>query len=205
MEEKMKLEQANRDKACEQLSSEGRKHFDLIEFDANETLVTEIRKDPIGLFMIFLTGGLVLLVLLVVAIIVSSADLNTTLNATSANGSKGIIVMGLFILMLGTLVGTYIGAFIYRSNVIYVTSEKIAQVVYTSLFHRKISQLSIGDVQDVTVSQNGILAHIFKYGTLVVETSGEQANYSFSFVPEPYPMSKAIVSAHEENLKLYGN
>jgi len=205
MEEKQRLERANRDKACEQLSTEGRKHFELIEFDANEKLVTEIRKDPVGLFFIILTGAFIAGVLLLATVAISSADLNSLFSTSGADSYKGILVLVMFMLMLLTGVGTFIGAFLYKSNVIYVTSEKIAQVVYTSLFRRKISQLSIGDVQDVTVSQNGVLAHLFKYGTLVVETSGEQQNYNFSYVPEPYFISKAIVGAHEENLKLYGN
>ena len=205
MEEKRQLEEANRAAACERLSPEGRKHFDLIEFDANEKLVTEIRKDPVGLFFIILTGTFIGTVLLIVMAVVAGSDLNSLFETSNANGAKAILTFVFFLLIILTGIGTFIGAWLYKSNVIYVTSEKIAQVVYTSLFHRKISQLSIGDVQDVTVSQNGILAHIFKYGTLVVETSGEQQNYNFSFVPEPYPVSKDIVGAHEENLKLYGN
>ena len=86
-----------------------------------------------------------------------------------------------------------------------VTSDKIAQVLYRTIFDRKISQLSIGDVQDVTVTQRGVLARMFNYGTIVIETAGEQQNYTFTFVPDPYMCGKAIVGAHEENLKQYGN
>ena len=86
-----------------------------------------------------------------------------------------------------------------------VTSEKLAQLLNPSLFNRKISQLSIGDVQDVSVHQNGIFPHIFDYGTVVIETAGEQQNYTFTFAPEPYKCAQAMVNAHEENLKLYGN
>ena len=106
---------------------------------------------------------------------------------------------------LGGLVVTTISAILYVNNVILVTTEKIAQILYFSLFNRKISQLSIGDVQDVSVSQNGIFPHLFNYGTLVIETAGEQQNYTFTFVPKPYQSSQAVVGAHEENLKLYGN
>ncbi|MCA9344118.1 PH domain-containing protein, partial [Candidatus Saccharibacteria bacterium] len=72
-------------------------------------------------------------------------------------------------------------------------------------FNRKISQLSIGDVQDVTVTQKGVLAHLFNYGTLVIETAGEQQNYLFTYIPDPYKHSKLIVGAHEKNLVQYGN
>lgn len=199
------LEEANRLKACENLSSEGKKHFNLIEFDANEALVLEIRKHPIGATLISITGLFVIVATLLLSGFIATADLNTFFNMTSLNGLRGIIVVISLLICGFAVAGTLIGLFLYRSNVIYVTSEKIAQVLYTSLFHRKISQLSIGDVQDVTVSQNGILAHLFNYGVLVIETAGEQQNYTFTFVPEPYAKSKAIVGAHERNLVSYGN
>ena len=198
-------EQINREEACKQLSSEGRKHFNLIEFDANERLVTEIRKDPVGLVIILLIGGLVIILSLIAAIFISTANLDSFLNTTNLNAMRGIGVAAALLMALLGVIGTFIGAFLYRSNVIYVTSEKIAQVLYTSLFNRKISQLSIGDVQDVTVTQKGIPAHIFNYGVLVIETAGEQQNYTFTFVPDPYSVSKSIVGSHEVNLTQYGN
>jgi hypothetical protein len=103
------------------------------------------------------------------------------------------------------LIGTGIGAYLYISNVILVTSEKLAQVLYKSIFNRKISQLSIGDVQDVTVNQVGLTARLFNYGTIIIETAGEQDNYDFTYVPDPYKKSKLIVGSHEVNLTKYGN
>lgn len=201
--EEEKLEAANREKACEQLSAEGRKHFGLIEFDSGEEMVTEIRKHPIGLIAILLSGFVVIVTCLVVAAVVSTANLSGLFGG--GNDLRGIIVAGCLFLILFAVIGTLIGVFLYRSNVIYVTSEKVAQVLYPSLFHRKVSQLSIGDIQDITVSQNGILPHIFNYGRLVVETSGEQDNYIFTMVPDPYVKSRAIVGSHERNLQKFGN
>ncbi len=198
-------EEANRLKACENLSAEGRKHFKFIEFDENEVLVTEIRKHPLGLFAIILTGFIVAALAVAFASFIAVADLNKVFEVSDAGGLKSALLAFSFIALVLTLIGTLIGVFLYRSNVIYVTSEKIAQVLYTSLFNRKISQLSIGDVQDVTVTQKGILAHIFNYGVLVIETAGEQQNYTFTFVPDPYMRSKDIVGAHERNLTLFGN
>lgn len=198
-------ENENRQKASELLSNEGRKHFNLIEFDAQEELVLEIRKHPIGSVLILLISGIVIFITLLLCGFLVSADLNKFFGVTSMNGLRSVfIVVALFICLL-SIAGALIGLFLYKSNVIFVTNEKIAQVLYTSLFNRKISQLSIGDVQDVTVTQRGILAHIFNYGVLVIETAGEQQNYTFTFVPDPYTKSKAIVGAHERNLTEFGN
>lgn len=196
----------NRQRAQAQLSPEGRQFFKFIEFDAEEDLITEIRKHPMGLVIILATGAFVILMVLLAGVVAGSFDYSSVFGIDVVNNNYQLVFVLLGILLtIGAAVVTFIAAFLYRSNVIFVTSEKIAQVVYLSLFNRKISQLSIGDVQDVTVTQKGVLAHFFNYGTLVIETAGEQENYQFSYVPDPYQVSKAIVSAHEENLKLHGN
>lgn len=195
----------HRELANERLSREGRRFFKYIEFDANEELVTEIRKHPIGLLFILLTGGLVILATLGITAFVLSADLDSFFQTNALNNLRPVFAIISFLLIIGVAIATFIGAFLYRNNVIYVTSEKIAQVLYITLFNRKISQLSIGDVQDATVTQNGILAHLFNYGTLVIETAGEQQNYTFTYIPDPYQQSKLVVGAHERNLQQYGN
>lgn len=195
----------NRQRAQEQLSPEGRQYFKFIEFDAEEELITEIRKHPMGLVIILATGGFVMLMLLLAGVFAASFDYNSSLGVDGINGFRTLFVLLGLLLVIGAGIMTFIAAFLYRSNVIFITNEKIAQVVYLSLFNRKISQLSIGDVQDVTVTQKGILSHLFNYGTLVIETAGEQENYRFTYVPDPYQTSKAIVGAHEQNLKLHGN
>ncbi len=188
------------------LSHNGRQLFNRIEFDENEQLVYEIRKHPIGLLGIFLTGTFIafslFMALVVGSLLVKSDPLEL---GTNVNTIRLLMIAVGSLLSLLAVVMTMIAGYLYKSNVVLITSDKLAQFLYTTIFDRKISQLSIGDVQDVTVSQKGILARLFNYGTLVVETAGEQQNYTFTYVPTPYEASKAIVAAHEENLKKYGN
>lgn len=188
------------------LSDKARKFFEMIEFDADEQMICEIRKHWFGLFIIYATGlfvGLAIFLLLVVGALFIQSDV-LGIGASSKGAQVGMVLIGGLLTIL-TAVGTLIGAFLYKSNVVLVTSEKIAQVLYTSIFDRKISQLSMGDVHDVTVKQVGIFARIFNYGTLVIETAGEQANFIFSFTPEPYERAKDIVGAHERNVAQFGN
>ncbi len=190
------------------LSSVGKKYFKLIEFDKDEKFICEIRKHPIGLFFIYLTGiSIAIILAFVFGIVGFTGFLSSALEGTdvSVAAVQGIVTLVGAVMLLGIIGIMIIQAILYENNVIFVTSEKIAQVLYISLFNRKISQLSIGDVQDVTVTQKGILPNMFNYGVLVIETAGEQQNYTFTFVPDPYRHSKAIVGTHEENLKLFGN
>jgi hypothetical protein len=177
-----------------------------MEFDDNEKLICEIRKHPVGLVLIYITGVLVTAAMLIIFMLLPNMfDGASSGLGNGYDSARPILAVIGGVLALLSLGSTAIGAYLYQGNVVLVTSEKIAQVLQISLFNRKISQLSIGDVQDVTVTQHGILAHMFNYGTIVIETAGEQQNYTFTFAPQPYERAKDIVYAHEENLKLYGN
>jgi uncharacterized membrane protein YdbT with pleckstrin-like domain len=190
------------------LSNVGRKYFKFIEFDGDEQLIREIRKHPIGLFFIYLTGAFVAIVMATVfSLLIFSNSSDSVLEGTGLNVSSvtGIVSFVGLLFTVFVVVIMVIQAILYINNVIFVTNEKIAQVLYINIFNRKISQLSLGDIQDVTVTQKGILSHIFNYGTLVIETAGEQQNYTFTYIPDPYIASKSIVGAHERNLAQYGN
>jgi hypothetical protein len=188
------------------LSPSARQVFKLIEFDDEEKLVYEIRKHWFGLYIIYLTGTLGTVILLMIAVGVSAITEDTQFGTgMDLTAVRMPVILICFLLAIFSAIVTAIAAYLYRSNVILVTTEKLAQVLNPSLFNRKISQLSIGDAQDVTVHQRGIFPHLFNYGTIVIETAGEQQNYTFSYAPEPYVCAEAIVSAHEENLKKYGN
>lgn len=188
------------------LSRLGRKLFNVIEFDKNEKLICEIKKHPFGLFIIYATGVTIALILfaacLTAAWFVGNEFSNLEAEVTR---NKNLFVLAGLILALLALGVTFIAGYIYSRNIMLVTNEKIAQVLYKSLFSRKISQLSIGDVQDVTIDQKGVLPRIFNYGTIVIETAGEQQNYGFSYAPNPYHFAKEIVGAHEKNLQEFGN
>jgi len=188
------------------LSGIGKKLFEVIEFDDKEILISEIRKHPFGLGLIYGSGIIVSLAIFsaLVGMTILIQD-NNIAAAQSGETIRLLLLVGSVLISLLVLGVTFIAGHLYNSNVMLLTNEKIAQVLYKSLFSRKISQLSIGDVQDVTVVQNGVFARLFNYGTLVIETAGEQQNYTFSYAIDPYQSAKLIVGSHEENLKDFGN
>lgn len=184
------------------LSNFGKKYFELIEFDPDEQLLLEIRKHPFGLSLIYILGIFIATTIMAIAISLVNAGLLNDAGFASANPFAVFISFIISIIVLGV---TYINGYLYKHSVIFITNEKIAQVVNITIFQRKVSQLGIGDAQDVTVSQKTFFSRAFNYGTLIIETAGEQQNYTFDYVPNPYKASKIIINSHENNLKQYGN
>ena len=88
-----------------------------------------------------------------------------------------------------------IATFVYRQSRLTVTNTSIIQVIQGGLFTRKISQISLANVEDVTSEQNGVFANIFSFGTVKVETAGEQVNFIFNYSPQPARVAKIILQA----------
>lgn len=198
----MKQVQHTKDQGRHHLSEFGKRFFKLIEFDENEELLLEVRKHPFGLYVIIFSGVAIAIIALSATFAIAASSF---LAEVGGDALRPFVALLGFVISIVVIVAMLIYVQLYRSDVVYVTNEKVAQVLYETIFHRKVSQLNIGDVQDVSVSQKGLFATIFGYGTLVIETAGEQQNYTFTFVPYPHETAKVIIQAHEVNLKLYGN
>lgn len=191
--------------ACQQLSPIGQRLFRFVEFDDEEELLAEIRKHPIGLFLITATGIFISLTILFATTVLSiGANSSGAFDQFGTTPQMILIVSGMLLTGLG-LVATFVIGIIYRSNVVFITDQKIAEVMYISLFNRRIVQLGIGSVEDVTVSQKGVFPRVFDYGTLLVETAGELENCTFTYVPKPNETSQLIIKTHENYIHKYGN
>lgn len=182
-------------------------NINLFEKDDKERLIGEIHRHPVGVWLIMFNAIFLCLALLAGLYFalrhqgsaVESAGLNTDTDFS------GIIITLVVSLMIMVVIGSLIAAYVYTHNFLVLTDQKLVLIFQRTVFARKVSQLSIGDVQDVTVDQPGFLSRFFRYGTIKIETAGEMANFSFYYAPEPYEAAKVIVQAHEENLQLYGN
>lgn len=178
------------------------KYLNLIEVGPNETVICSIKKHPVGLIGIYLSG------LFVAGVILSATSLVGAFVGSQISTSfpiaKVSILLGLAV-SITSLFFTYIAGFVYQNNILILTNEKVAQILYKNLIDRKISQISLGELQDITVDQKGILARFFQYGTLILETAGEQNNYNFTYTRYPHHCAKELVEAHDISIKKYGN
>jgi hypothetical protein len=114
--------------------------------------------------------------------------------------------VALFSIAAAVMVGALLvmATIVYRQSKLTVTDRNIVQVVQKGLMIRKVSQLSLANIEDVTSEQRGIFANMFNYGVLVIETAGEQANFNFNFCPNPHRVAKIILDAKDDFLTTTG-
>lgn len=170
-----------------------RKHL-MEQVDADETKLFETRKHPLGIILLYIQASLGMILAVGLSYFLIPVVITDTAMAFNiANIFTSIAILLTFIILT-------IATIIYRENRVIVTDRNITQVLQYGLFSRKVSQLNIENIEDVTAVQQGILATMFNFGTLKIETAGEQVNFHFSYCPRADYYAKVILDAREKML-----
>ena len=161
--------------------------------DPGERIVRVIRRHPIALAPTLLTSGF--MVLLAIGMVLGTA----TFAAVLPVPSSVILILAVALFVIGAaifLAGTYA----YRHTVLIFTNQHLIQVDQKSTFSRSVSQLSFEEVQDVKGKRVGVLATIFNYGDVEVQTAGERENFMFHTVSSPERIAEDALETHELHL-----
>jgi len=81
-----------------------------------------------------------------------------------------------------------------------VTDRRIIDIEQISLFHRNVSDFRIEKIQNIMVKEVGLVAHMFGYGTIIVETAGERIELRFDTIPNPGMVRDMISECHDKCL-----
>ena len=115
---------------------------------------------------------------------------------------SGSSLTGLTILVALVMILFYaLTAVIYFSNRLILTDTGIEQTMRTGFFFWKKSHLGLANIEDVTVVQHGFFANSLNFGTLAIETAGEQNNFLFRWCPQPNRCAKIIVDTRDDYLE----
>ncbi len=157
-----------------------------------EQIICDIHRHPIGLLGVYLTSGLLIVLLL------GGVAFLPQLVSDLSDQTKLYAFVGALLLAAIIVLFAYIAVVIYKGNRWVVTSDSITQMSQTGLFQKQSSQLSLANLEDVTFEQNSFIQSMFGFGTLKVETAGERSKFQFPFCPTPQKCAVEIIQAHEQ-------
>lgn len=83
-------------------------------------------------------------------------------------------------------------------NIYIVTNERIVDIDFIFLLYKHISVAELDKVQDLSYVTGGLMATIFDYGTVRIQTAGEVPNIEFAAVPHPQKVVERIRDLTEE-------
>lgn len=161
--------------------------------NADETKIADVRRHLFGLIALYtqVIVGLLLALGLIGFLLPGFLD---TLGISTGTGAS---IFGLISILLVFFAAVFLvlAHRIYTANQLIITDKNITQVLQMGLFHRKISELSMSSIEDVTAHQRGLFQTVFNYGTLTIETAGEQRNFNFAYCPNPNAHAKILLDA----------
>ncbi len=163
---------------------------DLLE--PGEVLVTVVHRHPIGIVLIYLETLIVILAIAGISI-AAAPSFFSNLSAQGYRLMVALVLLAVGVLALVLFVATYI----YRQSKLLVTDKSLVQIIQRGLFVRKVSRLSMSNVEDVNAEHRGILSTIFNYGILTIQTAGQEDNFIFPWCPDPDLYADRVLEARQ--------
>jgi len=154
-----------------------------LNLSEGEYVIRAVRRHPIGLIVPLAAGTLVIGVLLsllfnydlfVERFAVAGVLASVTSVAIPILAIVGIVGLGMFI-----------SYYVYVNNKFFLTNESVIQEIQVSLFARHEQTVSLGNIEDASYTQVGILQQILDYGDIRLSTEGDETTYRFSYVAHP--------------------
>jgi hypothetical protein len=153
-----------------------------------EEMIADIHRHPFGIISLYFFAfiGLSAACGVILLLIPKLIPANSSYDPTSISVAAIVVVIILMLLGLG------VTTMVYWQNRWVVTSDSLTQITQRSLFNRQVSQLSFGNLEDVTAEQRGIIPNLFNFGTLKAETAGEHSKFFFLYCPNPNLYARKI-------------
>lgn len=158
-----------------------------------EQVICEIKRHPIGLIGTYVSGMFFILLAAVLAFVFAPRFVT----GGTRGQALGIATVAFVCIAVIVALFMFISSKIYKGNRWIVTSDSVTQISQTGLFSTQSSQLSMGNIEDVTAEQNGFMPQMLGYGLLRVETAGERSKFAFMFCPKPNYYAQQILNARE--------
>jgi uncharacterized membrane protein YdbT with pleckstrin-like domain len=86
----------------------------------------------------------------------------------------------------------------YYFDIWIITSERIINIEQKGMFTRKVSELRYSKIQDITTEVNGFLPTVMNFGDVKVQTAGEEEEFLFRTVSDPYGVKSIIMNLQKQ-------
>ncbi|MBI4023144.1 PH domain-containing protein [Candidatus Berkelbacteria bacterium] len=149
-------------------------------------------------WMAYLPWAFILLVMLVMppVVVVSLAQVEFIRLSVGSHIITTAFVVGTFYLFTNAV---FLTSWIeHYLDVAILTRERLVLVQQIGLFNRRIAELSLLRVQDVSAQMQGYLQTLLRYGSVVVESAGEAPNFVMQYVPRPHVVANTILMLHDQ-------
>lgn len=161
----------------------------------DETVMMAIRRHPIVIGKRFTAFVLSLLIPFLMSFVIHRY---TTLLDTSDSLLNAIAALATSMYYLIACMAMYHSWVNYYLDLWVVTNERVVSINQVGIFNRKVSELQLDRIQDVSSEVKGFIASIFKYGKVELQTAGREEHFEFTQVPDAEKVASEILEMHEQ-------
>jgi uncharacterized membrane protein YdbT with pleckstrin-like domain len=76
-----------------------------------------------------------------------------------------------------------------------VTNERVIDISQIGLFKRKVSELHLESIQDISVHTDGVIQSYLNFGNVEIQTGGAVLRFLFEEVPNPLEIKSLTMEA----------
>lgn len=166
-----------------------------LNLSAGEYIISAVRRHPIGLVIPLGIGALLIaLSLILMTNYVSFAEY---FRFSGAAANPDFIAMPVIFFVILVMLGMVVIYYVYVSNKFFLTNESVIQEIQVTLFSKLEQTVSLGNIEDASFTQHGILQYLFNYGSIRLSTEGDETTYRFTYVANPKMHIAALNNAIE--------
>jgi len=173
----------------------------MIDIEHDERKLLEVRKHWFVIFNDILIVCFFLFLPVIIFAVISATSINFIFPGSET-------VLFIFLYMAWMFVCWTVFFFLwtdYYLDVWIITDQKMVDVDQIGLFKREISTLQLDKIQDVTIEVHGLMPTLLHFGTLHVQTAGEQREFVIKNIAQPQKVKDTLSSAIENyNRKHFG-
>ena len=89
----------------------------------------------------------------------------------------------------------------YYLDILILTNKHIIDVEQKGLFSRELSMFRLDKIQDITSEVNGLIPTLLKFGTIHIQTAGDDREFLVRGMPKPFEVRHRISKQQSFALK----
>lgn len=158
------------------------RQYPFLNLSEAEYIISAVRRHPIGLV---LPVGLTAILMSVLLLFLFNYDTIAASSGTFTFPTLQEVFFPVVALIVAVAFGGFVAVYVYLANKFFLTNESVIQEVQFSLFSRHEQTVSLGNIEDASFRQEGLLQSILNYGSIRLSTEGDETTYRFKYVANP--------------------
>jgi len=171
--------------------------YKLFQLNLTEQVILVLRRH----WFVFFKKVLIFLIWNAVPLIIYAILNNFFPKILVSYSANTLIIMGisayylfLWLVLFNTWVNYYLDMWV-------LTNQEIIDAKQKGLFNRSVARQPLNRVQDVKAISKGYCQTFFHYGNVEVQTAGENKNFIFEEVPNPFEVADKINDLVRKQIK----